>query len=97
LAKLGKESFTVIKVEDSDYTDKDGITARGVKLTMKKAYDVEGVPCDKFHTTRAAVVKKFSNKQLREDINSGKDTLGPVKCIEELTGNGKKFFNLIDT
>ena len=50
---------------------------------------------NKFHTTRVAIVQKFSNQKLREDINSGKETLY-VKCVSEKSASGKNFFNLVD-
>ncbi len=57
---------------------------------------MDGNQSNKFHTTRVAIVKKFSNTKLREDINSGKDTLGPVKCVSEKSASGKSFYNLVD-
>ena len=50
---------------------------------------------DKFHTTRVAIVKKFSNQKLRDDINSGDETLH-LKCVMEKSTSGKNFFNLVD-
>ncbi len=67
-----------------------------MKITTKETFDVDGNQANKFHTTRVAIVKKFNNTKLREDVNSGKDTLGPVKCVSEKSSAGKSFFNLVD-
>lgn len=95
MAKIDGEKFTVVEIKDSDYEDSNGETTRGVKLTTKEQFEIEGVDCNKFHTTRVAIVKKFNNKQLREDVNGGK-SLGPIKCVKEKTNAGKDFFNLVD-
>jgi len=94
LAKIDGQSFTITQIEDSDYTQGDEVT-KGVKLTMKESFAIEGNQMNKFHTTRVAIVKKFSNQKLREDINSGKETLH-VKCVSEKSASGKNFFNLVD-
>ena len=94
MTKLGDQAFTVIHIEDSNYEDGGQIT-QGVKFTTKEMFEVEGNQVNKFHTTRVAVVKKFSNPKLRDDVNNGK-SLGPIKCITEKTEKGKDFFNLID-
>ncbi|WP_297439720.1 hypothetical protein [Nitrosopumilus sp.] len=59
-------------------------------------FEVDGNQINKFHTTRVAIVNKFKNEKLREDINQKHVPLGPVKCISEKTTSGKNFFNLID-
>lgn len=95
MAKIGEQSFTVTFIEDSDYTQGEEVT-QGVKITTKESFDVEGNKVNKFHTTRVAIVQKFRNKTLREDINNKKQTLGPVKCVSEKASSGKNFFNLVD-
>jgi len=92
LAKIDGQSFTITEIEDSHYTQGEEIT-KGVKLTMRESID--GNQMNKFHTTRVAIVKKFSNQKLRDDINSGKETLH-VKCVLEKSTSGKNFFNLVD-
>ncbi len=94
LAKIDGQSFTITHIEDSNYSQGDDVT-RGVKLTMKEFFSVDGNQMNKFHTTRVAIVKKFSNQKLRDDINSSKETLC-VKCISEKSSSGKSFFNLVD-
>ena len=94
LAKLGDTPFTVLKVEDSDYTQGDVVT-KGVKLTTKEFFDIDGKEHNKFHTTRVAIVKRFSDSSIRDSINSG-TPLGQVKCVSAKAANGKDFFNLID-
>lgn len=94
LAKIGDKPFTVIHIEDSDYENGDEVT-KGVKLTTKETFDVEGEQYSKFHTTRIAIVKRFSNANLRADVNGG-ESLGPIKCVSEKAASGKSFFNLVD-
>ena len=94
LAKIDGQSFTITQIEDSNYTQGDEVT-KGVKLTMKESFSIGGNQMNKFHTTRVAIVKKFSNQKLRDDINSGKETLC-VKCVSEKSTSGKNFFNLVD-
>ena len=93
LAKIDGQSFTITHIEDSNYTQGDEIT-KGVKLTMKESFSIEGNQINKFHTTRVAIVKKFSNQKLLDDINSGRETLH-VKCVLEKSTSGKNFFNLV--
>jgi hypothetical protein len=59
-------------------------------------FDVDGNQMNKFHTTRVAIVNRFKNEKLREDINNKQIPLGPVKCISEKSASGKSFYNLVD-
>jgi len=43
-----------------------------------------------------AIVNRFKNEKLREDVNRKQIPLGPVKCISEKSASGKNFFNLVD-
>ncbi|NNM01948.1 MAG: hypothetical protein HKP26_00035 [Nitrosopumilus sp.] len=95
MAKIGDRPFTITHVEDSDYAQGENIT-KGVKITTKEMFDVEGNQINKFHTTRVAIVNRFKNEKLREDINKKQIPLGPVKCISEKSASGKNFFNLVD-
>lgn len=95
LAKIGEQSFTIIFVEDSNYTQGETITS-GIKITTKEMFDVDGNQMNKFHTTRVAIVNRFKNEKLREDINNKQISLGPVKCISEKSASGKSFYNLVD-
>ena len=94
MAKIGDKAFTITFIEDSDYTQGDQIT-KGVKITTKETFEIEGNFVNKFHTTRVAIVKKFSNEKLRSDVNNG-NYLGPVKCVSEKSASGKSFYNLVD-
>ena len=94
LAKIGEQPFTVTKVEDSDYTQGDQVT-KGVKIITKESFEIEGKTHNKFHTTRVAIVKRFSDSAIRASINGG-NPLGQVKCVSATAANGKNFFNLID-
>ena len=95
LAKIGEQSFTITFVEDSNYTQGEVVTP-GVKITTKEMFDVDGNQMNKFHTTRVAIVNRFKNEKLREDINNKQIPLGPVKCISEKSASGKTFYNLVD-
>ncbi len=94
LAKIDDQVFTITFIEDSDYTQGDEVT-KGVKITTKETFEIDGNYINKFYTTRVAIVKKFNNEKLRSDVNAG-NSLGPVKCISEKSASGKNFFNLID-
>ena len=95
MAKIGEQSFTITHVEDSNYTQGEVITP-GVKITTRELFDVDGNQMNKFHTTRVAIVNRFKNETLREDINNKHIPLGPVKCISEKSASGKSFYNLVD-
>ncbi len=94
MAKIDDKEFTITFIEDSDYTQGDEVT-KGVKITTKETFEIDGNFINKFHTTRVAIVKKFNNENLRTDVNNG-NPLGPVKCVSEKSASGKNFFNLID-
>ncbi len=94
MAKIDNKVFTITFIEDSDYTQGNEVT-KGVKITTKETFEIEGNSINKFYTTRVAIVKKFNNEKLRMDVNHG-NPLGPVKCISEKSASGKNFFNLID-
>ncbi|MFQ5476160.1 MAG: hypothetical protein ACE5DT_03925 [Nitrosopumilus sp.] len=94
MAKIGEKAFTIKFIEDSDYTQGDEVT-KGVKITTQETFEIDGNYINKFHTTRVAIVKKFNNQKLRDDVNNG-TPLGPVKCISEKSASGKNYFNLTD-
>lgn len=94
MAKIDEKVFTITFIEDSDYAQGNEVT-KGVKITTKETFEMDGTPINKFHTTRVAIVKKFNNKKIRTDVNSG-IPLGPVKCILEKSASGKNFFNIVD-
>ena len=95
LKKIDGKSFTIIAVEDSDYEDK-GVTSKGVKITTKEKFELEGEKVSKFHTTRIAVVNKLGSTQLREDLKNGIE-IGPMVCenVKSKTG-GKDYIDLVD-
>ena len=95
LTKIGEKAFTIIDIQDSDYTQGTETTP-GVKITTTESFEIDGIPMSKFHTTRVAVVQRLSNQNLRRDVNEEKKPLGPVKCVSQTAANGKNFFNLVD-
>ena len=90
LKEIDGKIFTIIGIEDSDYTQGEEVT-KGVKIITKEAFNGNS----KFHTTRIAIVNKLSNANLREDINNGTATL-KVKVVTSKTKSGKDFFELVD-
>lgn len=94
MAKIDDNAFTITRIEDSDYTQGNEVT-KGIKITTKETFEIQGIPTNKFHTTRVAIVKKFDNPKIRSDVNNG-NQLGPVKCVLEKSSSGKNFFNLVD-
>jgi len=95
LAKIGEQPFTIINIQDSDYTQGSEST-KGVKITTHENFTIDGNTICKFHTTRVAVVQRLSIENLRRDVNVHKKPLGPLKCVSQTAANGKNFFNLID-
>ena len=68
MAKIDYQSFTITFVEDSDYTQGEN-TTKGVMITTKEMFEIDGNHFNKFHTTRVAIFHRFKNEKLREDIN----------------------------
>ena len=89
---LNKLSYDVLLLPGGGVGDGEVIT-KGVKITTKETFEIEGNFVNKFHTTRVAIVKKFSNEKLRSDVNNG-NSLGPVKCVSEKSASGKRFSSL---
>ena len=91
LTNIDGQKFTIIGVEDSDYTEGDVITP-GLKITTKEEFDVEGNKISKFHTTRKVIVETLKNPEIRQKLKDG-ETLGPLICTKV---QGKKYFNMED-
>jgi len=70
LAKIDDKIFTITFIEDSNYTQGEEVT-KGVKITTKETFEIEGNFINKCYTTRVAIVKKFNNEKLRMDVNNG--------------------------
>ena len=71
LTAIDGKPFTIVAVEDSNYDE-----TPGVKIKTKEGFAIDGTTYFKFHTTRHAIVKFFSDK-VREDLNKGV-SIGPV-------------------
>jgi len=82
LAEIDGEKFHITRIEDSDYDD-NGEIKKGVKITTKEEFDIDGNKMNKFHTTRIAIVKILNGAKIRTDVNENNDPLGPVKCNKE--------------
>ena len=97
MTNIGEKPFTITQIEDSDYTQGDK-TTKGVKITTKESFDVEGheEKQSKFHTTRVAIVNVLSNEKIREDVNQNNNPLGPVKCVKGKTKAGNPVITLED-
>jgi len=89
LAKIDGQNFTVIAVENSDYTDGNNTTP-GVKISTKEEFTVDGNKISKFHTTRQVIVDTFKNESLRSSLAKG-DELGPLICKKNA---GNRYFSL---
>ena len=94
LMQIDGKSFTIVKVEDSDYSEGNDIT-KGVKITTDKEFEIDGEKYNKFHTTRTAIVSKLANTELRKSLAKG-NTLGPVTCEEVTSKTGRKYIDLVD-
>lgn len=97
LAKIEGKSFTIVKIEDSNY-EQNGEVTKGVKITTKESFIVEGTvdQQNKFHTTRKTLVNKLNDEKLRTAVNGGQP-LGPVKC-DKVTAKkgGNPYYVLVD-
>ena len=91
LAKLSGQVFEITKVEDSDY---DG--QKGVKITTKISYDIDGKKQNKFHSTRYVIVSTLTQPDVLADLAKG-NTLGPLKCVLiDSKKGGKPYWMLKD-
>ena len=79
LALLENQPFTIISVEKSTFTTKDGVVKPSVNIEIDSAYTIEDQDVTNFHTTRAIIVKTLTKENIMADINGG-DPLGPVYC-----------------
>ncbi len=91
LSQIDGKPFTIIGIENSNYTDGDKSTP-GVKITTKEEFNINGEKHNKFHTTRSVVVENLQNEKLRSDISQGNE-LGPVICKKP---TGKKYYVMED-
>ena len=91
LMVLGELPFTVVKVEHSSYEDK-----KGVKITTKEEFEIDGTRHQKFHTTRTAVVSTLTKEAIFNDINENGKPLGPVHCVPRKSKKGNDYFDLVD-
>lgn len=75
--------FTISDVERSDYTEYgDGTptVTKGVKITTKESFTVDGKQENKFHTTRVKVVEKLLNEKVLEDLKT--EGFSPMICVK---------------
>ncbi len=101
LKEIDGKTFTIIGVEESNYDD-----TPGVKITTEESFQLgESLDeCNKFHTTRTAIVNKlWGNSKIRSflEIKEGKLTgnkLGLVKVelVKSKTKGGKDYFDLVE-
>lgn len=97
LALLENQPFTIISVEKSTFTTKDGVVKPSVNIEIDSAYTIEDQDVTNFHTTRAIIVKTLTKENIMADINGG-DPLGPVYCkkIVKEKNKGNSYFILED-
>lgn len=75
--------FTITDVERSDYTEYDGdakITTKGVKITTKESFTIDGKQENKFHTTRVKLVQKLLDEKVLEDLKT--EGFSPMVCVK---------------
>lgn len=99
LSEIGDTAFTMVKIEDSDYTEQGKEPQPGVKIETEEEWTraKDGKKVNKIHTTRRAVVSTLSNADLRKDLENGKRL--KVKCPTEKVkpkGGGQPYFVLVD-
>lgn len=92
LALIDGKEFTIINVERKDYDEN-----KGVKITTKETFEIEGDPFSKFHTTRQAIVGKFlndsgNNTDLANAVNDGGELF--VKVFKRKSASGREYFDL---
>ncbi len=96
LSKIGDDVFTILAVEDSNYT-KDGVETEGVKITTEETWKTDnGDEVSKIHTTRKAVVSKLKDAEFVKALEGGEHF--KVKCpLEKVKpeGNGMAYFDLV--
>ena len=93
LSYLDDREFTIIGVERKDYDEN-----KGIKITTKEDFDIEGEIINKFHTTRQAIVGKFLNDageptSLFNAVNEPDNAL-KVKVFKRKSANGREYFDL---
>ncbi len=91
LTAIDGKVFNIVAVEDSNYDE-----TPGVKITTKEEFEVDGEKFNKFHTTRHAITKFFS-EAVRNDLKSG-ETIGPVKTekVKAKTRGVNDYYVLVD-
>lgn len=75
--------FTISDVIRSDYVEYDNeakITTKGVQITTKESFPIEGKQENKFHTTRVKLVEKLLGAKFLDDLKS--EGFSPVICVK---------------
>ena len=93
LSYLDDREFTIIGVERKDYDEN-----KGIKITTKEEFDIQGEKVSKFHTTRQAIVRKFLNDageptDLFNAINQPDNSL-KVKIFKRKSASDEEYFDL---
>ena len=93
LSYLDDREFTIIGVERKDHDEN-----KGIKITTKEEFDIEGEKINKFHTTRQAIVRKFLNDAgepttLYNAINQPDNSL-KVKIFKRKSASDEEYFDL---
>ena len=93
LSYLDDREFTIISVERKDHDEN-----KGIKITTKEEFDIQGEKGNKFHTTRQAIVRKFLNDtgeptELFNAINQPDNSL-KVKIFMRKSASDEDYFDL---
>lgn len=99
LSEIGDTPFTILGIEDSDWTEQGKEPQPGVKITTKETWTraKDGEKVNKIHTTRTAIVSMLRRPELRADVENGKPL--KVKCPKDKVkpkNGGQPYFTLVD-
>ncbi len=88
LKNIDGKDFTMVAVEDSNYDE-----TPGVKITIKESFKVEDKEFSKFHTTRFAIVKFFT-EEVRKDLKEGHEIKAHCELTQSKKPGGKDYWIL---
>ncbi len=88
LKEIDGKDFTIVAVEDSNYDD-----TPGVKVTVKESFKLGDTSVSKFHTTRFAIVKFFT-QEVRDDLKSGHEIKAHCELTQSKKPGGKDYWIL---
>lgn len=90
LSRVDGKALTITEVVRQDYEEN-----KGVRITTKESFDVDGASYNKFYTTRTYLVEKFLNDNqtptpLNMAINQGGEI--KLKVVQKTSKKGKEYY-----